>query len=137
MNAKTLYLTLLAAALMTGAQAAEAARAVSVADSVRIQMREASANIKADMQADVKARAHLDVPGVEAGPVRIVENKPEQEHARPAKVVFETADVGRDADVGVRLQQELARKALATPGLFGIYRYMAVGAVNVAIVGVL
>ena len=136
MNAKTLYLTLLAAALMGGAQAAEAAKAVSVADSVRMQMRTASANIEADVRADVKAQArHLDVPGVEVGEIKVASNRPEA--AKSAKVVFETADVGRDVDAGVRLRQDLARKALATPGFFGIYRYMTVGAVNVAIVGVL
>lgn len=135
MNMKTLYLNLLAATLLMSAGAANAAKPVSLADSIRMQMRTASSGIEADMRANVKEETQkLDIEGVEAGPVRVVESEAPSDEKRAApSVMMETADAGMDASVGDLLRQDLANKALQVPGLHGVYRYMALTAINVAI----
>lgn len=134
MNTRSLYLALLATSLLASAGAANAAKPMSLADSIRVQMRMASAGIEADLRAAVKQARKLDIEGVEAGPVRLVQRQAESEQERSAtRVLIETADAGMDASVGDLLKQDFASKALQVPGLHGVYQYMVLTAINVAI----
>lgn len=126
MNRKKLYLNIAAVALLGVAGVAHAGKAVPLADAIRIQGERASANILADTRATLLEQTRtLDVPGVEVGPIRVVESEPAAEGNTQAAL-----------DIGLveLLREELALKALEAPGMFGVYRYVARHAPGVAII---
>lgn len=130
MNTKTLTMNLTVAALLLGATAAHAARPMPLADAVRHQMENASAQIQADIGATVKEQPLvLDVPGVEVGTIELVKADRLPENVRP-KALLESADAG----ISAAIRLDLINKAREVPGMFGVYRYMAVTAQTVAIV---
>ena len=127
MNRKTLYLNVLAAALFSMAGTAQAGKPTPLAEAIHMQMRAASANIQADIRADVHNQTRtLDVPGVEIGTLELVEG--ETPAPVRADALLETAGVFDT------LREDLVLKALEAPGMFGVYRYMAASALTVAII---
>lgn len=127
MNRKTLYLNVLAVALLSLAGTAQAAKSMPLADAIRLQARAASANILDDTRASlIEQTRTLDVPGVEAGPIRLVEDAGGRDDGVQASL--ETAAL---LEV---LREELAVKALEVPGMFGVYRYLSQQALATAIV---
>lgn len=127
MNRNTLYLGALVATLMSLAAPANAAKPVPLAEAIHLQARTASANILADTRASlIEQTRTLDVAGVEVGPIRIAEENAVEEDRVQASL--ETASL---LEV---IREELALKALAAPGMFGVYRYMSQQALASAIV---
>lgn len=127
MKRKTLYLNLVAAALLVAGGAAQAANTVTLRESVRLQMLEAQAGIQAEMRANVKAQARvLDVPGVEVGRIELADG---EEVAEP-----QSAGPQADAATDIALRLDVALRALEAPGMFGVYRYLSATALNAAII---
>ncbi|HEX6929746.1 MAG TPA: hypothetical protein VF267_10870 [Gammaproteobacteria bacterium] len=128
MNRKTLYLNLLVTSLLLGAGTAQAAR-MPLADAIHVQMRQASANIQADIAATVKEQPRiLDVPGVEIGEIQVVETTESKEQPR-----VRTQASPETAGLDATLRRDLLIKALHAPGMFGVYRYLAVPASTTAV----
>lgn len=129
MNHKTLSLTVLAATLL-GAGTAQSA---TLDDAIRAQTHAASAAIQQEMRADLQARPYvLDVPGVEVGRIKLVDSnaQPAEGPAARPQALLDTSAV----DIGEALRRDLVAKALSSPGMFGVYRYMTETALKAAII---
>jgi len=127
MKRKTLYLNLLAAVLLgTGT-----AQASTLEQAIRLQTQDASATIQAQQRAGLKEMPLVvHVPGVSVGEIRVVKTLP-AEDAKPRPALQTTAGT---EPLGEALRLDLVAKALKVPGMFGVYRYMAETALDVAVI---
>lgn len=136
MKRKTLYLNLLASALLLGAGTAEAARIPSLERAIRLQTEDASAAIRADQRAELRnLPLTIYVPGVSVGEIRLVQTLPADDAAPRATLKTTAVDRESFGDyLGDALSRDLLAKALEVPGMFGVYRYMAATALNAAVI---
>ncbi|HEX7046227.1 MAG TPA: hypothetical protein VF275_01465 [Gammaproteobacteria bacterium] len=132
MKRKTMTLNVLAAALLLGAGTTQAGSLSSLDRAIRLQTQDASAAIQADTRAGLKnLPLTIYVPGVSVGEIKLVNTAPAAK-ASPESL-FETTAVDVDP-LGEALRRDLVAKALEVPGMFGVYRYMAATALNVAVI---
>jgi len=118
MNTRSVLMALTAAALL-GAGSAHAADRVSLEESVRLQMQQASASIGASIRTSLREQPLvLDVPGVEVGEIRVVDAI----ETRP--VLLESSSTG--ALQGQFLHIETILKSLEAQGLHASYRIITV-----------
>ena len=117
MNIKSV-LTAIATAALLGTGSAYAADRVSLDESVRVQMRHASAGIDADIRTSLREQPLvLDVPGVEVGEIRIVDA------ANDSRPLLESSGV---LDSERALHLEMLLKLLEVPSFHVSYRILSV-----------
>lgn len=118
MNTRSVLMALTAVALL-GAGGVHAADKVSLEESVRLQMQQASASIGASIRTSLREqRLVLDVPGVEVGEIRIVDAT----ETRP--ILLESSSAGALQEQFLHIETIL--KSLEAQGLHAAYRIITV-----------
>lgn len=117
MNTRSVLMALTATALL-GAGSVQAADTVTLEESVRLQMLDASARISAGIGDDLRSQRVLDVPGVEVGEVRIVDA------GETTPVLLESG--ANELQDEALLHLEIMLKSLEAQGLHASYRVISV-----------
>lgn len=137
MNTTTIIQTVAAIVLLSASQVADAGKLsgrvsgqVSGLDALmRANHAQAHAAIQADIRASIKATPLiLDEPGVSTGKVEII-----AEVEVDAGVDANSA-AATDQPASQEIRLDILNKALATPGLFGVYRYVTATAAKAAVI---
>lgn len=135
MNSRAFIQSVAAILLLTASQPALANLGVSKANArvagldaaVRTLYLEAHSTIQADIRASIKATPLIiDEPGVTTGKVEIIAEVDAGVDANSA------AAAEQPASPEIRL--DILNKALASPGLFGVYRYVTATAAKAAVI---
>lgn len=131
MNTKSIIQTLAAIVLLSASQAVDAGKPAGRVSGLDALMRanhaQAHSAIQADIRASIKATPLIiDEPGVTTGKVEIIAEVDAGVDANSA------AAAEQPASPEIRL--DILNKALASPGLFGVYRYVTETAANAAVI---
>lgn len=117
---------------LLGAAPAAAEDTISLQEHVRLQMEQSQVNILAEQRLQLQQDVRwLDNPAVNVGPVEIIETASagenhERQEDRPAIGMVRT-------QVSTAVAEDVMAKALRSPGLMGVYRYVALPALELAI----
>jgi hypothetical protein len=113
--------------------AVQAADTVSLETYVQAQMEQAQDNILAEQRVHLKHMPLvLDNPAVRVGPIEVIETATAGSNAAPAANT--SADTRRSITVNAEVTSDLVAKAVRSPGLMGVYRYIALPALEMALV---
>lgn len=117
---------------LLGAAPAAAEDTISLQEHVRLQMEQSQENILAEQRLQLQQDMRwLDNPAVNVGPVEIIEtasageNHERQENPKASGMVR--------TQVSAAVAEDVMAKALRSPGLMGVYRYIALPALEMAI----